>query len=131
MTKPLEHKHLIVRAEIQNPPKDRNEIEKWLVEFIADIGMNIAIGPFSYYSTMEGNVGMTAGAIIETSHIILHVFEDYQPFPVLEFDAYSCSTLDPLEVLRHMEKFKPVTTSYMFLDREFDLVVTDKGDIRH
>lgn len=122
----LEHKHLIVQARVAKPPKDTAYIEKWTKEMIAAIGMNLARGPIAFYSEMEGNVGLTCVAIIETSHIALHVFEDEDP-ALLEFDCYTCSSLDIQNVLSFLDEFEPMEVSYMFLDRHYDLAVKERG----
>ena len=126
MAQLLEHKHLIVQATVKNPPKDPAYIEQWTKELVEAIGMKIAKGPIAFYSTMEGNVGLTCMTIIETSHIALHVFEDANPC-LLEFDLYTCSTLDVQQVLKFLDEFQPLEVYYMFLDREFDLTVTETG----
>lgn len=122
----LEHKHLIVQARVAKPPRDTDYIEQWIKELVDAIGMKIARGPIAFYSEMEGNVGLTCVAIIETSHIALHVFEDEEP-ALLEFDAYSCSSLDVQQVLQFLDEFEPMEVSYMFLDRHHELVVKETG----
>jgi S-adenosylmethionine/arginine decarboxylase-like enzyme len=122
----LEHKHLIVQARVGKPPKDVQYIEQWMKELIQAINMKIARGPIAFYSEMEGNVGLTCVAIIETSHVALHVFEDEDP-ALLEFDVYTCSDLDVQQVLTFLEEFEPMEVSFMFLDRHYDLTVKETG----
>ena len=74
MSTVLEHKHLIVRAELNEPPYSSIEIKEWMKRLVDKIGMNILMGPYAVYSDMEGNQGLTAVTIIETSHIALHVW---------------------------------------------------------
>ena len=75
MSKILEHKHLIVRAELNNPPKCTSAIDLWMRRLVEQIGMKILMGPYSVYSDMVGNQGLTAVTIIETSHIAMHVWD--------------------------------------------------------
>ena len=66
----LEHKHLIIRAELKNPPKCAEAIQDWMKVLVDKIGMKILMGPYAVYSDMVGNQGLTAVTIIETSHIV-------------------------------------------------------------
>ena len=65
----LEHKHLIVRAEIHHPPCNPSAMDDWMRQLVQDIRMKVLMGPFSVYSDMPGNQGLTSVTIIETSHI--------------------------------------------------------------
>jgi hypothetical protein len=61
----LVHKHLIVRAEVYQPPMDEEFLRRWLNDFISEIGMKVMMGPYVKYSNMVGNRGITGAAIIE------------------------------------------------------------------
>ena len=65
----LVHKHLIVRAEVSRPPMDEEQLTEWMKEFVESINMKIFMGPYVKYCSMPGNRGITAVAIIETSHM--------------------------------------------------------------
>ena len=72
----IEHKHIILRIEAKNPPKE-NELVEWLTDLVGKIDMKILAGPISGdIDYMVGNNGPTAVAIIETSHIACHVWTD-------------------------------------------------------
>ena len=90
MTKVLEHKHLIVRAELMNPPQCDVEIQDWMKKLVDTIGMKILMGPYAIYSDMVGNRGLTAVTIIETSHIAMHVWDEDNP-ALMQLDVYTCS----------------------------------------
>jgi S-adenosylmethionine/arginine decarboxylase-like enzyme len=90
----LVHKHLIVRAEAKNPPMDETVLTEWFKNFIDEIGMKVMMGPYVKYSHMIGNRGITGAAIIETSHIVMHVWDEPDP-ALLQFDVYSCGEFDP------------------------------------
>jgi len=70
-----QHKHLIVRANIDKCPKeaDLNKISDWIRLLIKKIDMKLLAGPYTTYVNEKGNKGMTSVVIIETSHIPLHI----------------------------------------------------------
>lgn len=120
----LEHKHLIVRAELKNPPYLPNEIKEWMRKLVDQIGMNILMGPYAIYSDMEGNQGLTAVTIIETSHIAMHVWDEVEP-ALMQLDVYTCSTLNIDDVFAAIEEFEPVKVEYKYIDRENSLTLLD------
>lgn len=128
MSKLLEHKHLIVRAELNNPPKCTSAIDLWMRRLVEQIDMKILMGPYSVYSDMVGNQGLTAVTIIETSHIAMHVWDEVDP-ALMQLDVYTCSTLNIEDVFKALEQFEPVKVEYKYIDREFDLTLLDKGSI--
>jgi S-adenosylmethionine/arginine decarboxylase-like enzyme len=117
----LVHKHLIVRAEAKNPPMDEAILTEWFKKFIDEIGMKVMMGPYVKYSHMIGNRGITGAAIIETSHIVMHVWDEPDP-ALLQFDVYSCGEFDPEKICEKIKKdFNTTKIEYKFLDREHDL----------
>jgi S-adenosylmethionine/arginine decarboxylase-like enzyme len=117
----LVHKHLIVRAEAVSPPMDEEFLRRWLEKFIEEIGMKVMMGPYVKYSNMVGNRGITGAAIIETSHIVMHVWDEPDP-ALLQFDVYSCGEFDPETICNKIKKdFNTTKIEYKFLDREHDL----------
>ena len=117
----LVHKHLIVRAEAVSPPMDEEFLRRWLEKFIEEIGMKVMMGPYVKYSNMVGNRGITGAAIIETSHIVMHVWDEPDP-ALLQFDVYSCGEFDPETICDKIKKdFNTTKIEYKFLDREHDL----------
>jgi S-adenosylmethionine/arginine decarboxylase-like enzyme len=117
----LVHKHLIIRADVKNPPKSEIDFENWLRDFIKSIDMKIMLGPFCKYSNLEGNEGLTGAAIIETSHVVMHCWDRVDP-PVMQLDVYSCSEFDPIKVCEKIKKdFNVIKLEYKFLDRNSEL----------
>ena len=114
-------KHLIVRAEVNNPPKDVDQLTEWLKDFIASINMKIMLGPYVAYCNNEGNRGITGVAVIETSHIAMHVWDE--PVPALmQLDVYSCAEFNPYLIADKLKKdFDVVKLDYKFLNRETGL----------
>jgi S-adenosylmethionine/arginine decarboxylase-like enzyme len=124
----LEHKHLIIRAELKNPPKCAEAIQEWMKLLVDKIGMKILMGPYAIYSDMVGNQGLTAVTIIETSHIAMHVWDEVDP-ALMQLDVYTCSTLNIADVFEALGDFAPVNVQYKYIDREHDLTLLDKGVI--
>lgn len=112
-----EHKHLIIRAEVEKPPVDPIWATKWLTHLVQKIGMKILMGPYATYCPVPGNAGLTAAAIIETSHIVMHVWDENSPAE-LQLDVYTCSTLNPKDIFDELEQFGLVKLEYKYLDRE-------------
>ena len=120
------HKHMIVHAEVENPPlkADEAKIEEWLTSLVHQMGMEVLRPASAAYCEQIGNRGMTADILITTSHIMLHTWDECEK-PFIEFDVYTCSELEPQMVLNAIEPFKPTKVSYKFLDRYNGL--TDMG----
>jgi len=118
--KPLVHKHLIVRAEVTNPPKDETLAKEYLKELIEGINMKILFGPEARYVDVPGNRGLTCFAIIETSHIVMHTWDECEP-AMIQLDVYTCGALDTDVVFDSLRRFGVIKMDYKFLDRENDL----------
>ena len=116
----LQHKHLIVRSEVNNPPNKEADIVKWAKTLIKKIGMKIMMGPYAKYCEMEGNRGITCVTIIETSHVAIHVWDEQSP-ALLQLDVYTCSDLNKNIVFDALKQFDPVKIDHKYLDREFNL----------
>ena len=117
----LIHKHLIIRAEVKNPPKNEEQLTNWLKDFITFIDMKVLMGPYVKYCNTEGNRGITGVAVIETSHIAMHVWDETDP-GIMQFDVYSCSEFDPYKIADKLQAdFDVVKLDYKFLNRENDL----------
>ena len=117
----LVHKHLIVRAEAVTPPTDEEQLTEWMKEFVESINMKIFMGPYVKYCNIEGNRGITAVAIIETSHIAMHIWDEISP-ALMQFDVYSCGDLDVEAICKKIkEDFNIQKIEYKFLNRETGL----------
>ena len=76
------------------------------------------MGPFAKYVTMPGNRGLTVASIIETSHIVLHSWDETDP-AIVQLDVYTCGEFDPRTVFEWLEeKYNPVKIDYKYIDRE-------------
>ena len=119
----LVHKHLIIRAEASKPPTDEEQLKEWMIRFIDSINMKVFMGPYVKYCNMEGNRGITAVAIIETSHIAIHVWDEPNP-ALMQIDVYSCAEFDVDEIANKIKSdFDVVKLDYKYLNRETGLTV--------
>lgn len=118
----LVHKHLIVRAEAVKPPMDESFLKDWMMDFIRSINMKVLMGPYVIYHNVPGNRGITGAAIIETSHIVMHVWDEPNP-ALMQFDVYSCGEFDPKKICNKIsEDFDVRKIEYKYLNRETGLV---------
>ena len=130
MTPDNRHQHLIVRAEVNRPPGE-NDLEMvcaWMSSLIKSIGMKELAAPRARYCPVEGNRGLTADAIIETSHCCLHTWDECVP-AVFQFDLYTCSELNVDDVFKALQVYEPTKVEYKFLDREHDLVLIKQSKL--
>ena len=120
-----EHKHIIVRAEVEKPITTIPEIRVWVTDLVEKLGMQLAqveqgYNPVVAYVEDAGNRGLTAVAVIKTSHIACHIWDELIP-ALVQLDVYTCSTLDKEKVLEHLEVMKPLKVDYKVFDREYKL----------
>lgn len=119
--------HLIVRAEVRRPPTEPAAAIDWLYRLIAAIGMQLAPvpqNPNAYYCPVVSNRGLTATALIETSNITLHTWDETVPGE-LQLDVFTCADLDPAAVLAAVGEFEPVRIDTLLLDRRGRLALVD------
>ena len=95
--------------------------QEWMPALIDKIGMKILMGPYAVYSNVEGNRGLTAVTIIETSHIAMHIWDEVSP-ALMQLDVYTCGSLDPYDIVDSIAEFDPVSIEMKYLDRENNLV---------
>jgi len=116
----IQHKHLLVRAEVNNPIKEEKVLKKWLRDLVKLIDMKIIKGPFASYVNNIGNRGITGFVMIETSHIAIHIWDEQEP-ALVQFDVYSCADFDAPTVKQHLHMMEPVNIAYTLFDRETEL----------
>ena len=121
MEKELVHKHLSIKAEVQNPPTDEEQTINWMKKLIDKINMNILAGPYSSKVSKKGNKGLSGVAIIDTSHISIHTWDEKQP-ALIQLDVYSCKEFKKADVIDCLDEFKPVTVEYKYFDRETNFI---------
>ena len=125
----LEHKHLVLRAEIADCPKEEalHEILEWMKQLINKIDMKLMQGPSITYVDQPGNRGTTCMALIETSHIVIHIWDETNP-GLLQLDIYSCKEFELELVVAHLEEYFNVSKmQYKFLDRTTNMTIIDEN----
>ena len=127
MAKILEHKHLIVRAEVKTPPMDCTAIEQWMRNMVAAIGMQELAPPRAIYSNMVGNRGMTCDVLLNTSNAVIHTWDEVTP-AIFMLDVFTCGALDPNIIFSLLDEFEPTKIEYMYIDREHGLKVIETGN---
>ena len=129
VTMAIDHKHLLIRAEVANCPMRDNlgYVLDWMQSLIVKIDMKLMQGPNISYVDQEGNRGITCMALIETSHIVLHIWDEQKP-GLFQLDVYSCKPFDLNIVIKHLKDSYDVTKlQYKFLDRKTDLIMIEEN----
>jgi S-adenosylmethionine/arginine decarboxylase-like enzyme len=124
------HNHVLINGYTLLPPTDEEKTKVWMQALVDSIGMKTIQGPFASYVTKEGNRGLTAVVMIETSHIAMHVWDEADP-AFMQFDLYTCSTLPVEKVVKNLEDhFGLFNHSVLVLERSegFKIVAEDKWD---
>jgi S-adenosylmethionine/arginine decarboxylase-like enzyme len=112
------HKHLLISAYVNEPPRSEEALVEWLDDLVKIIDMNKLSGPTAKYVNKEGNRGVTGTVMIETSHISIHIWDEPEP-ALVQFDVYSCKDFNEQDVVDHLDKFKTVKISSRLIDRDF------------
>jgi S-adenosylmethionine/arginine decarboxylase-like enzyme len=113
----LKHKHLLIRAEVSKPPLTEQNIIFWMNDLIKKIDMKILAGPYASRVNKKGNAGLTCVSIIETSHVIIHTWDEDNP-ALIQLDVYSCKDFKKSDILECLEEFQPIQVDYKYFDRE-------------
>jgi S-adenosylmethionine/arginine decarboxylase-like enzyme len=93
--------------------------------------MKVLMGPYVKYHNVPGNRGITGAAIIETSHIVMHVWDEPHP-ALMQFDVYSCGEFDAEDICKKIKKDYEITKiEYKFLNRETGLVDISGGLLKY
>ena len=124
----LDHKHLLLRAEVNNCPSEPqlSLVLGWMKKLIKSINMNLLQGPNIAYVDQLGNRGITCMALIETSHIVLHIWDEQNP-GIFQLDVYSCKSFDVNIIVECLKnEFDVAKIEYKYLDRNDGLVLIDE-----
>ena len=125
----LEHKHLILKGNMTNKV-DVSTVEKWLKKLVKILDMELIPefpnNPNVAYVDGE-NSGVTGCALITTSHIILHTWDESLDF---QLDVYSCKNYDPHKVISHCSDINLTVTSNRFFDRKYSIIDIKRGDYK-
>ena len=121
------HKHLLVNAKVKNPINSEQQGIDFLTNLVSQIDMKIIKGPFASYVDKEGNRGLTAIVMIETSHIAFHIWDEVDP-GLVQFDLYTCGKLDLEKVLKiFKETFNVESLEFILFDRENGFIEEASG----
>lgn len=126
VTKLLEHKRLIVRAEVKNPPKDPRKMEAWMSAMVAALGMKELAPSRAIYSDMVGNRGLTCDVLLNTSNACVHTWDEVDP-ALFMLDIYTCGAMNVQVIFDLLEEFEPTHTEYMLIDQEHGLKILERG----
>jgi S-adenosylmethionine/arginine decarboxylase-like enzyme len=122
------HNHLLVNGYAMLAPTNEEQTIDWMTKLVQEIDMKIIQGPFASYVTKEGNRGLTAVVMIETSHIAMHVWDEEDP-AFVQFDLYTCSTLPVKKILRNLEDTYGLHNyQSMVLERSKGFKIIDKDN---
>ena len=121
------HKHLLVNAKVKSPMREESAAIEFLQNLVDKIDMKIIKGPFAAYVDKDGNKGLTAIVMIETSHIAFHIWDEADP-GLIQFDLYTCGQLELNKVISiFKEHFNVVEMDFVLFDRENGFVVEQTG----
>jgi S-adenosylmethionine/arginine decarboxylase-like enzyme len=115
---------------MNKPPTDENKFSDWMLRLIDALDMELFMGPYVKYSSMDGNQGLTGVAVISTSSITAHFWDAVSP-GLGQIDVYSCKDVNPEVVFGMLQEFEPVDLDYLFIDRDIEdsLAVVGGGKI--
>lgn len=118
----IKHHHFIGRFEVLSPPlgPDGAYLEDWMAHLIEAQGMKVLSGPHVAYVDKAGNRGLTGVAIIETSHVAVHIWDETSP-ALVQLDFYTCGTLNKDAILKAIKPWGVVKNHFLVLDREQDV----------
>lgn len=119
------HLHFICKGECKNPPQTAEELNTWLSALVEKVGMKVVAGPTSVYVPDLGNEGVTGTVTLSTSHCSFHCWSEFET-PMIQFDIYSCKAYSTKVVIDHLNEFELINLEYMRIDRNGDLLVTER-----
>lgn len=119
----IEHKHLIVKGTYSRLMTNERVLNflNDLVEILDMKLMDLPNNPNVGYVGGKGS-GNTGVAIITTSHIVLHAWEETMDY---QLDIYSCKVFDPKVVLSYCNEIGLHEQSVRFFDRNYN-TITDE-----
>lgn len=121
------HNQLLINGYSDTPPTDEAFVKQWMEDLVKQIDMKIIQGPYTAYVTKEGNRGLTAVVMIETSHIALHVWDEDNP-GMIQFDLYTCSTLPVNDVIENLKSNLGLKDySFMVIERENGFEILERS----
>jgi S-adenosylmethionine/arginine decarboxylase-like enzyme len=120
------HQHLIVKGKFKSPTKSVEVLNKWLIDLVHKVDMEVLAGPNSVYCDHPGNEGITGTIVLSTSHASIHMWDSKLP-GLFQFDIYSCKPFESSTVLSHLDQFKMSEYEFINLDRNDKMFIKDHG----
>jgi len=127
----LKHKHLLIRAEVNSPPLynfSSRRLDDEIRSLIKHIDMEILSGPHSAYCEEPGNKGWSSTAIITTSSITFHSWDETG---LIQLDVYSCKDFKIKDVFTWLAQFDIEKLDYKYLDREQGFKTLADQELNH
>ena len=116
----LNHKHLILKG-IMTFQLTVNEVKNVIQSLVEKLGMKyvetMPTNPMVAYEPNE-NCGVTGIAIITTSHIVIHTWDDTKYF---QADIYSCKDFDEKVVVELIKSYGLTSKHQRLLDRNGEI----------
>jgi len=124
------HQHLLVKAWVKNPPKEVEVLNKWFVELVRKVGMNVVAGPNCVYVNEPGNEGLTGTVTLATSHSSIHIWDELE-LPLIQFDIYSCKEFKSTDVIDCFNEWDLVKIEWVMIDRKHTLSIVSQGKLTY
>lgn len=121
----IEHKHLIVRGKMNNR-LNKADVYNLLNDMVDVLDMELMQGVETNPNVgYEGgdNPGVTGCALITTSHIVIHTWDNDMYF---QFDAYSCKCFKPSKVNRLLQSVGLIAEDMKYFDRAYQIIEIDE-----
>jgi len=117
----LAHKHLILKGSFRHR-LNVADVTHWISELVEKLGMKLVehmpVNPCVGYEDGE-DCGVSGVAIITTSHIVLHTWDNTNEF---QLDVYSCKEFEPSLVNDELKSIGFTVDSQRFFDREYNII---------
>jgi S-adenosylmethionine/arginine decarboxylase-like enzyme len=120
------HQHLLMKLWVKNPLKEVDALNKWFVDLVHKVKMEVVAGPTSVYVNYPGNEGLTGTVTLATSHASIHIWDAHHP-PMVQFDIYSCKCFTLQDVLEQFEPWDIVKVEWVMIDRNNTPSITSEG----
>lgn len=120
------HQHLIVRGFCKKPFTSSDDLNKWFIDLVHNVEMEVVAGPTSVYVSEEGNEGVTGTVTLATSHSSIHIWDHTDP-ALFQFDIYSCKLYDIQIVFDHLNIMDVISFEWLLIDRNNGVSAENKG----
>lgn len=124
------HQHLLMKVWVIKPPRDVESINKWFVDLVHKVKMEVVAGPTSVYVDYPGNEGLTGTVTLATSHASIHIWDHEEP-AMIQFDIYSCKCFTFEDVFEQFKEWIPLKAEWVMIDRNGFPKITDQGEWYH